>query len=842
MSLKSRLLRLAAGTAIFVLAVLAFQGSSLRPPPALAATGDLLQTVNVPAAAQCTSGLGTSVAVVPGSMLALNQYPILLVTSCFDTQTSSLFFLNPATNPATLVKTINTNPTPSDGWGSLSLRGDKGDLLGCGNNGATFPIYAIDISPFNAVPDGTATFLFNGAPSFDICDGVAWDAGDNTVYQSPDVHDTIFHYSEAGALLGSFPAPAGCPNSGLAVGGASLFAACNGVLTMYQVNKSTGATFTSFPTAGTRTEDLECDPVSFPGTDAMWSKDAFTDQIFAFEIPAGTCGFAGGPPVVPAQCPGGGALTDTDGDALPDCWENVGIDWDGDGTVDLQLYDVDGDGVIQPSEAADPNHKDMYVEIDYMAQHLPRNDAVGDVIAAFAAAPVANPDGTTGIRLHVQVDEQALAHSNNLAFEPCTGPGAPDFDTTKNASFGTAAERANANSVNILNSKRFMSRYSLWAHDLLGIPGVSGCAELPGNDHVVSLGSWPSHGNVRDHQAGTFMHEFGHTQNLRHGGGDDTNCKPNYLSVMSYSRQIDNTPIVGRILDYSPANLAALNEAAGLNEPAGIGGPAGRQTAFGPAAVVVVPASGAIDWNRNGVTTDVGVSADINSGFSGCGAGPGQNLQGFDDWANILYDFRATIDFADGVHLSAPSSDEITIDELVAGSPDSDGDGVVNVLDNCPLTANPGQADDNGNDVGDACESVDSVCIEPGGGSPAAFVVPGCRVVVVKDVNGCLIIGAGTAVKVVPDCVPCTSGGTNVLASISGADESTLIGTARCPSAASDAICTATIVAPPQHDKCRDDGQQSPGMLTCSALATVPEPPPYAGWYVTCKVDRMRGP
>ncbi len=30
------------------------------------------------------------------------------------------------------------------------------------------------------------------------------------------------------------------------------------------------------------------------------------------------------------------------------------------------------------------------------------------------------------------------------------------------------------------------------------------------------------------------MHELGHNLGLRHGGMDDLNCKPNYLSVMNY--------------------------------------------------------------------------------------------------------------------------------------------------------------------------------------------------------------------------------------------------------------------------------------------------------------------
>lgn len=676
------------------------------PPLASAAPGDLLQTVGVPVPAQCSSGIGTSVTIVPGSMVNLNQYPILLVTSCFapsGVQGGTLYFLDPSTSPATLVKTINTNPTPPQGWGSLSLRGDKGDLLGCGNAAdGTHAIYAIDISPFNTTPDGTALFLFNGTPGFNICDGVAWDTGDNSVFQSPDVSNTIYHFNSTGSLLGSFAAPAGCPNSGLAVGGASLFAACNGVLTVHQVNKTNGALFSSFPSAGTRTEDLECDPVSFGAAskDAMWSKDAFTNQLFAFEIPPGTCGFAGGPPVVPARCPDG-STTDTDGDGLLDCWERDGIDFNGDGVIDLVLYDVNGDGIIQASERADPNHKDIYLEIDWMAQHQPDATALNNVINSFAGAPVA-------IRLHIQTDEEAVAHNNNLAFEPCTGAapaGTPDFDNVKSTRFGTAVERANANSVNMLNAKRFAFHYSLFVHNLLGKGGTSGCAELPGNDFVVSLGSGANVGGhgvgTTDQQAGTFMHEFGHNLNLRHGGVDNVNYKPNYLSLMSYARQFDNQYVFARPLDYSRSALPPLVESS-LSEPAGIGSSAGDRTAFGPSPVQTnVDASGAINWNRDGDSVDPGVAADINNFGSG---GFGSTLQGYNDWANLQYNFRTSVDFADGVHLTALEVEELDFEKEALISPDTDGDGVVSIRDNCPLVANPDQADSDGDGVGDACE------------------------------------------------------------------------------------------------------------------------------------------
>jgi predicted Zn-dependent protease len=64
------------------------------------------------------------------------------------------------------------------------------------------------------------------------------------------------------------------------------------------------------------------------------------------------------------------------------------------------------------------------------------------------------------------------------------------------------------------------------------------------------------------------MHELGHNLGLDHGGADDINCKPNYLSVMSYSRQF-SSPIGNRPLDYSRSSLVHLNESS-LNEPDGV--------------------------------------------------------------------------------------------------------------------------------------------------------------------------------------------------------------------------------------------------------------------------------
>src|SRR5262249_42510965 len=86
-----------------------------------------------------------------------------------------------------------------------------------------------------------------------------------------------------------------------------------------------------------------------------------------------------------------------------------------------------------------------------------------------------------------------------------------------------------------------------------GGPNSSGCAEVGGDDAVVSLGSFTSttvNGvthprGTTDDQAGTFMHEFGHLLGFQHGGEDAFNNKPNYRNLMNYTRQFTRSPPTG---------------------------------------------------------------------------------------------------------------------------------------------------------------------------------------------------------------------------------------------------------------------------------------------------------
>jgi hypothetical protein len=97
----------------------------------------------------------------------------------------------------------------------------------------------------------------------------------------------------------------------------------------------------------------------------------------------------------------------------------------------------------------------------------------------------------------------------------------------------------------------------------------SGYSDIGGADSLITLGLWGAAGQTDNVQAGTFMHELGHSNGLTHGGfyydtpnsyvpTVEPNCKPNYQSVMSYSFQVDL--LDNGVLDYSEQALSSLNE------------------------------------------------------------------------------------------------------------------------------------------------------------------------------------------------------------------------------------------------------------------------------------------
>ena len=202
------------------------------------------------------------------------------------------------------------------------------------------------------------------------------------------------------------------------------------------------------------------------------------------------------------------------------------------------------------------NHKDLYVEHDYMSSHPLSQAALERVIKAFGNAPVTNTgtdnldayQHTNGITLHIVKDESI---TEDPTFSLWT-----DFFPLKASKFGTSTERGTTDwATSGKAEKNYAYHYALginkYGQDPCNTSSgsySSGLGEILGNDLVVSLGCGFTGTNGNDdEQAGTFMHELGHNLNLRHGGftgAGSSNynmaCKPNYLSVMSYSRQMSS--------------------------------------------------------------------------------------------------------------------------------------------------------------------------------------------------------------------------------------------------------------------------------------------------------------
>jgi CSLREA domain-containing protein len=433
---------------------------------------------------------------------------------------------------------------------------------------------------------------------------------------------------------------------------------------------------------------------------------------------------------------------DNDQDGICDNWETEGIDYDGDGDIDLPLAHV--------SFGAERDKKDLFIEADYMQMgwhsHRPVRAGLEEVIKAFADAPVPNKDSTPGVRLHIQLDE-GVREIEPLAFGAFGSAVVPagSFDDLKmgkpakpcgtgvnDGHFGTKEERASEKCAAILGARRLVYRYMIYGHNHSHTPGSSGMGELPGNDLIVTIGGWsfrglrvtaaiPAGARRRNREAkriieaGTLMHELGHTLRLRHGGGDNRHNKPNFVSVMNYSFQFPYL-VPSRSLDYSSEVLGALDEAR-LDEAAGFGSNAVTKTVYrqrNAAAgidknVSVALNAKPVDWDGDGVTDAAPVAADI-SDVSGRGS-PGQVLTGFNDWAKLQLNFRGSPSYSDGARpepdyldLEPTEDDFITIAEEL----DFDNDGFMNSVDNCIIISNPGQEDVDGDGVGDVCEQAAS--------------------------------------------------------------------------------------------------------------------------------------
>jgi hypothetical protein len=329
---------------------------------------------------------------------------------------------------------------------------------------------------------------------------------------------------------------------------------------------------------------------------------------------------------------GDGALScdaDTDGDTLPDCAEtNTGTyvsisdtgtdpnhaDSDRDGFKDGEELLGTLDGLDLPALGVSPLRRDLLIEYDWFDDsnecgahsHEPTAAVLERVRAAYAAAPVQNPDGSTGINVIQDVGQGGALNGGNLITgENPVMPGALD---------GKFYEIRGTNS----NWRRIgYFRYVLLAHRYNGGSNSSGYAEIVGDDVLVTLNCAGTEANT----ARTILHEVGHNLGLDHGGFEACNGKPNYNSLMNYRYQFAGLDAAcsangdGRTDGYSRGDRLTIDESQ-VDEQHGVCG------------------NPAIDWNQNG-SVESGIALDLNPGNeSTCGAALSQ-IEDFDDWANI---------------------------------------------------------------------------------------------------------------------------------------------------------------------------------------------------------------
>jgi hypothetical protein len=145
-----------------------------------------------------------------------------------------------------------------------------------------------------------STHMFTKAFASNGClDGLAYDALDDTLWTSPDATSSISHYRASDGMLlhdPYTPILGSGGNSGIAVGGSTLYLANDGGSEIYTVPKDFSGPATLFASFSARLEDMECDNVSFASQSktVIWSVDAYDLTLNAWEVPNGSCDFGGG--------------------------------------------------------------------------------------------------------------------------------------------------------------------------------------------------------------------------------------------------------------------------------------------------------------------------------------------------------------------------------------------------------------------------------------------------------------------------------------------------------------------------------------------------------------------
>ncbi|MCA9385123.1 hypothetical protein KC717_00580 [Candidatus Dojkabacteria bacterium] len=367
---------------------------------------------------------------------------------------------------------------------------------------------------------------------------------------------------------------------------------------------------------------------------------------------------------------------DTDGDALPDVWETCGVD-------------TNGDSILENNElrhiGADPNVKDIFIEVDWMEcdqasdptcpdttfTHQPNQSWICEVAEAFARTETQGI-AKEAINLHVDFGPNSLHTCGGTeTFGIYSGGNALPWQevftltVTDNQMLEYNAIRA----TEFETSREGIFHYFIIVHEgagkmAIGVARSGNRIELienpdgttqtneavfrEGSDSVIfafgNVGQNNYDGSDQD-RAGIFMHELGHNLGLTHHceSMSSSNGAPNCISVMNYNYTVTGVYGDGAwgYLDYSPfTGILELNETALLESSGIISGTVDLSTTAirffcdgdPNDPVEIISPTGSIDWNCDGQIDSTAISADIsnenvNDVFFG----------NFNEWNNLVF-------------------------------------------------------------------------------------------------------------------------------------------------------------------------------------------------------------